>query len=260
MKDFICLSGLPRTGSTLLTSILSQNPEIHAEGNSAVCQLMWDMHNSCLFRASEQMKACHREKTIHDLISQIPNIYYKDFENKIIIDKCRSWTIQENTNILKKYINTNIKIIVLERSITDIVKSFARLHTENKKDINLNVFFQPMSEPIMRSISGLTYAKTEASKNEMNQQYLFLSYDELVQNPKETIQQIYSFCGWKPFEHTFTNVVVKYPEDDKVYGLKGHHEIRPKVEKKENNIKIPDEILKKCELIDSLLGYSPRTK
>ena len=39
-QQFVCLSGLPRTGSTLLSAILSQNPLIHAEGNSAVSPLM----------------------------------------------------------------------------------------------------------------------------------------------------------------------------------------------------------------------------
>ncbi len=42
-KNFYFISGLPRTGSTLLSSILYQNPLIHTEGNSALCQLMWDI-------------------------------------------------------------------------------------------------------------------------------------------------------------------------------------------------------------------------
>ena len=61
MEQFVCLSGLPRSGSTLLTAILSQNPLIHAEGNSAVCQLMWDLHQSGLTTAKEQLKANGRE-------------------------------------------------------------------------------------------------------------------------------------------------------------------------------------------------------
>ena len=47
IDKFIGLSGLPRSGATLLSAILDQNPEIHAEGSSAVCQLMWDVHKSC---------------------------------------------------------------------------------------------------------------------------------------------------------------------------------------------------------------------
>ena len=76
--QFVCLSGLPRSGSTLLSALLSQNPEIHAEGNSAVCQLMWDMQQSCLSAAKEQLLANNRQSTIKDIISQIPHLYYKN--------------------------------------------------------------------------------------------------------------------------------------------------------------------------------------
>ena len=77
-EQFVCLSGLPRSGSTLLSAILSQNPDIHAEGNSAVCQLMWDINKSCETTASEQLKANYREKTINDMVLSIPNTYYKN--------------------------------------------------------------------------------------------------------------------------------------------------------------------------------------
>jgi len=56
-KKFFFISGLPRTGSTLLSSILYQNPLIHAEGNSALCQLMWDNYISCLCNSKEQLIA-----------------------------------------------------------------------------------------------------------------------------------------------------------------------------------------------------------
>ena len=89
MKQMVFLSGLPRTGSTLLSAILCQNPNIHAEGNSAVCQLMWDIQQSCLTTASQQLAANNKIDVIHDLVSQVPNIYYKNivvFKN-IVIDQ-----------------------------------------------------------------------------------------------------------------------------------------------------------------------------
>ena len=132
MEQFVCLSGLPRAGSTLLSAILSQNPLIHAEGNSAVCQLMWDIQQSCLTTSKEQLLANGREKTTkHNLISQIPNIYYKDIKEKIVLDKCRSWTINANISMLENYIDKNYKIIILERSVTDVVKSFVKLYNTN---------------------------------------------------------------------------------------------------------------------------------
>jgi len=255
MKQFVCLSGLPRTGSTLLSAILCQNPAIHAEGNSAVCQLMWDISQSCVKTCKEQLRANNRLHTAHDLISQIPHIYYKDIEESIVVDKCRSWTIPDNIELLKKYIGNDFKIIILERPIIEIVKSFAKLYTKNKINKNIGDLLIPQTEPIMRSIMGISHAKKQCNENQ-NQNYLFISYDELINEPKETIERIYEFCGWEPFEHDFTNIKSKYVEDDSVYGLNGMHKIRTTIRKRENDIVLPEDVVEKCAKIDNLMGYN----
>ena len=131
MNQFMFISGLPRTGSTLLSSILSQNPKLYSEGNSGVCQLMWDMQQSCLLNIDEQLESSGRYFTAIDLISSIPNIYYKGLDKKIIFDKCRAWTFPLNTQLIKKYITSTPKIIVLERPIQEIVASFVALRRAN---------------------------------------------------------------------------------------------------------------------------------
>jgi sulfotransferase len=256
MEQFICLSGLPRAGSTLLSAILSQNPLLHAEGNSAVCQLMWDMHTSCSSSAKEQLIANKREKTtVHALISQIPQIYYKDAPEKIIIDKCRSWTIEANIALLQKYVDKDYKIIILERSVVDIVKSFVKLYRANgiTGDIATKLL-QPNSEPIMRSIMGINKVK----KNNRPNHYLFIQYTDLINDPEQSINKIYAFCGWAPFAHNFKKVDCKYPEADEVYGLKGMHKIHPTVGQRENPVVLTPDILAKCEKIDKLMGYFPQ--
>ena len=129
--SFIALSGLPRTGSTLLSAILDQNPEIHAEGNSAVCQLMWDMQVSCETVASEQLTANNRQATQDSLVSAIPAIYYRNTKATHIVDKCRSWTLPANMDMLKRYVRDDPKVIVLTRPIDEIVQSFVELRKAN---------------------------------------------------------------------------------------------------------------------------------
>lgn len=252
-KQFVCLSGMPRSGSTLLSAILSQNPEIHAEGNSAVCQLMWDTFQSCLTKSSEQLRANCRESTIHDIISQIPHIYYKNITESIVVDKCRSWTIPTNIKLLENYIDKNIKIIILERPVIEIVKSFVKLYRANNifdEDV-YNKLLIPSSEPIMRSIIGINFAK----KNNHNNNFLFINYSDLIENTKETIDKIYIFCDWPPFEHDFNNIIVKYPENDDVYNLKHQHTIKSSIEKSNSNEVILSESLqKKCDTIDNLIN------
>ena len=118
--SLVFLSGLPRTGSTLLSSILNQNPNVHAGANSPMCQLMWDMEQSCSY-SEEQVKNTLEVKP--KIIKQIPKIFYDGIE-KNIVDKCRTWTLPGNLELINKYITKTPKIVVMVRPIVDIVKSF----------------------------------------------------------------------------------------------------------------------------------------
>jgi len=249
MKKFIGLSGLPRSGSTLLSSILSQNPDIHAEGNSAVCQMMWDLDQSCDINCKEQLVANHRQQTQLDIISAIPYIYYKNVSKPIIIDKCRSWTLPANLFLMQRYITENIKIIVLERPLVDIVKSFVNLRKENNWDGNLEKgLLDDNSEPIVRSLNGIKWAK----ENNGNNTFLFIQYDDLINNTKETINNIYLFIDEPIFEHDFNNITNKHPEDDKVYNMIGQHDIRPIINKRQINIELLQETIDRCQELEQL--------
>jgi sulfotransferase len=246
MNKFIALSGLPRSGSTLLSSILSQNINIHAEGNSAVCQLMWDAQCSVLGTANQQLIASDRLDTGIKLIKNIPNVYYKDITASTVIDKCRSWTLPDNMAMLYKYIDNKPKVIVLERPIIDIVKSFVNLRKENNWQGNLEEgLLDDWSEPIVRSLNGVKWAK-ENNKGE----FLFIQYDDLLHNTNSTINKIYEFCELESFKHDFNNIVNKHPENDEVYGMLGQHDIRPIISKRKLDVKLSSSIIKKCKQLD----------
>jgi sulfotransferase len=246
IKKFIALSGLPRSGSTLLSAILSQNPDIHAEGNSAVCQLMWDMQQSCNGSSQQQLMASNKYDTINDLITSIPNIYYKNVKSPIIVDKCRSWTLPDNMNMLSNYIDENPKVIVLERPLIDIVKSFVSLRLKNNWIGNPEEgLLDEWSEPIIRSYNGVKWAKENN-----NGEFLFIKYDDIVNDPKLTLEKIYEFCELEYFEHNFNHIVNKHPENDKIYEMIGQHDIRPTISKRNIEVNLSNEMIKKCKLLD----------
>jgi hypothetical protein len=157
LKRYYFLVGLPRSGNTLLSSILNQNPLIHAEGNSAVCQLMWDMEVSCNTSGQEQIKANKREKTIFDLVSSIPKIYYKDVDRPIIVDKCRTWNNPANVDIVNRYIDCDPKFIVLIRPVNEIVISFLDLCNKNNIEITSEYFINKDSE-ILKLLNNVQWA------------------------------------------------------------------------------------------------------
>jgi sulfotransferase len=250
-KQFIMLSGLPRTGSTLLSSILSENPQIHSEGNSGLCQLMWDLQFSCTHNAVEQLTATKRlQRTTHELVSALPALYYSHVDRPVVLDKCRSWTLPANVKMLQDYFATTPKTIVMVRKIEEIVKSFAQLRIKNgvQGDV-VSDLLVPNKEPIMRSLSGAIYARKHNPEN-----CLFVDYEELTKDTVGVLKRIYSFCNLDYFAHDLTNIKNRNPEADEHYGLLGFHDIRPTVSVVDNHIELPDEVTHYCRMLDKLLA------
>ena len=213
---------------------------------------MWDMERSCLTDSREQLNANKRTHTARDVISQLPHLYYKHVTEPIIIDKCRTWTLLGNLDLLKKYVGEDYKIIVMERSVVDVVKSFARLYADNNMAVDLVKMIQPDTDPLMRPVAGLIGSKQAADPNH----FFFIKYEDLISKPDEVMKDLYAFCGWPPFKHHYDNISVKHAEDDEFYGLKGFHQVRPSLEKRKIDYDLPEEVLKHCTILDMVLGYA----
>lgn len=247
-KKLFCISGLPRSGSTLLSAILNQNPLIHSEGNSGLCQLMWDLHYSIKINSAEQLAANDKTHIDKPLMNYLYHKYYENVleSETIIFDKSRAWTIPDNLALIQNYIFPEVKVIVLERSIIDIMKSFGRLIDNEFSPINLHKILSPNSEPLIRSLISLQYIK----KNNQNNTFLFINYDALVSKPKETIDNIYKFLQIEYYNHDFENISNKYNEKDEIYLVKDFHKIRPTVKKIENSYELPLDILQIAEELE----------
>ena len=265
VDKFIGLSGLPRSGATLLSVILDQNPDIHAEGSSAVCQLMWDMHKSCYGMSNAGLNSVGRGDTIPSIVSAIPSAFYKDVNASVIIDKCRNWTMPANMRLLQEYFAHRPKVIVLERPLVDILKSFLELHRSNGRLVEQAEFceiaLQPNTEPIVRSLDGVIWAK----QNNQNGNFLFIKYDDLVTNTERVLTSVYDFCEIAPFKHDLKNIINNYPQDDVgVYDFPGLHDVRPAIGKRKIDEMLLESVMAKCaelEASDVLqhikgLGYS----
>lgn len=191
---------------------------------------MWDMQTSCQHSAREQLEANRRTETQDAIVSAIPALYYRDVTSQHIVDKCRSWTLPANMDMLRRYVTNKPKVIVLTRPVDEIVKSFVALRKRNgwRGEGIADDLLRPGSEPLMRSLEGVEHARNSGSD-----EFLFLTYADLVDRPDSTIDKIYEFCEWEPFTHDFDNIVNLHPEDDSVYGFVGMHDVRPTLGRRE---------------------------
>lgn len=250
MTTFHFLSGLPRSGSTLLSSILNQNPEIYSGPNSPMCGMMFNLERSIL--ASEQYNAYPKPEVLPATIMGVLSSYYSDKLEPIIFDKSREWSIQEHFNVLLRNMNENPKVILTVRNITDILASFIYMIHQNpgtpsfidneiqaRQEFN---FYRPIDDircdHLMRPkglIDNALYGIAFAMLEENREYFHIVEYEDLANNTHQTVKGIYEFLGLDAYNHDYSNIVNIAPEDDRVYGLKGLHDVRPEISRRQIN-------------------------
>lgn len=262
-QQMVCLAGMPRAGGTLLTALLAQNPKIHTEGHSPLCQLMWDTYLSYQDKCNREFASNRKDTMLPQIIGQMPHSYYQNVPEgtEVVVDRCRSWTHECNVNMLKGCVDPNIKIVVLERPIQEVVESYARLFTKNHMGSALESVLPQLlnanTEPILRSMEGVRWAKAYAKANPDQDTFLFLTYDELVTMPLATLAKVYRFCGMDADDlecHDTEHVVMRNPEDEKVHGLVGQYVVHPMVLRREytgeEKVVLPEKVMEVVRDID----------
>jgi len=247
---FVLLAGLPRTGSTLLANILAQNSKFYLEGNSGLCQLMWDVTQSCDNNCYQQLTANGKLDSVKtNIASGLPNLYYKDVSDKVIFDKCRPWILSANMSMAKHYISPDIKAIVLVRPIDEIIKSFAKLHFEGGGDASIySELLDDNSEVLMRSFIG-TYQAAQAKEDNC----LFVSYDKIVSEPIIVLNKIYEFINEDKFIHNTKRIKQTVKEDDFPYSVENMHAIRSEISKVKNDVVLPKWVQEKANAMTKAL-------
>jgi sulfotransferase len=246
---FAFLAGLPRSGSTLLASLLNQRPDVYVSTNSPVAQLMWETEQ--MVPRLEQYRANPNPAAAFGLVAGILPTYYADRTEAVVIDKCRAWGTPGNLRMLTTYVTEDVRIVCLTRPVIEVLASFIRLMHENPPgsifDRRLPEGYRPLDD---RRCDALMMPGGEMDRSlwsvhnlrqpEHARNALLLTYAELVDDARDALRRVETFLGLEPFDYETGNVRNAEPENDSVYGLAGMHEVRPTIERRSVS---PEEIL-----------------
>lgn len=235
-RKLLFISGLPRAGSTLLSNILAQNPEIHATPTSACHDLLFTIRNNWgTWDEHKASKSLSDEKNLQRVLKA--TLYnYHDTDRPIIFDKGRGWL--HLYEMLEFALGYKPKILCNVRSIHQIVASFEKLH---RKSIHMRPergsFFKAQTirgraDELLAGdgIVGLAYNRLQDALSRGHGPNIGLvEFDDLTNRPNEVLDHIYDFLELPRFEHNFNNVVQYTQEDDVIHGFKDLHVIRSKV-------------------------------
>lgn len=241
-KKFYFISGLPRSGSTVLSCILNQNPNFYSGLGSPVLEIMDGLETHV--SKDEFYNADPKPTQVHNIISSIIHQYYGDVEKPVVFDKNRSWP--GKINYIESYIKQRAKIICLVRDINEILASFISLirknqNTKNVFDFEIETYVNKIPNDAVRcdylmSEDGVIYRSLDNIRvcfdNRLTDRLHFVEYNDLTQNPEKTFEKIYEFLEEPYFQHDFENIVQDKIENDlEVYGLDGMHRVRKTLSK-----------------------------
>ena len=106
-KKIFFLAGFPRSGNTLLTSILNQNPDVCCTPNSVTLEIYKELF---LLKRTDVFLNYPDEQSLNNVMDEVYNLYYKNWTYKYIIDRGPAGT-PGNLTLLKKHFKQEIKII-----------------------------------------------------------------------------------------------------------------------------------------------------
>jgi sulfotransferase len=254
-KKLFFLVAQPRSGNTLFASIMNQNPEIAATPNSITLEIIKDLF---LLKQTDVFQNYPDHRSLDNVLDSVYDIFYKDWPQRIIIDRGPVMT-KGNFRLIKKHFKRPFKCIVLLRDLMDVLASYMQWYTENP-DAFPNKYGLKTDDEKLRMImnkNGAVAKELEAIKNAYNYPDLchFVKYDDMVTNPEKEFRKIYKFLDEPYFNHRFNNLdqvnVNGLSYDDKIVGSNMHKLFDGPVRKVYNPYieKIPEGIRKNYEHI-----------
>lgn len=246
------ISGLPRSGSTLLAALLRQNPSVHAHISSPVLPML----NALLSEMSAGSEGSifltkrQREALLHGLFDS----YYDTLgPDRTVFDTNRGWTARID---LLAALFPDCRMICCVRHVPWIIDSVERLIRKNTFELSKIFSFETGGTVYSRAeglmgATGLIGYPLNAMKQAMHGaeagRILLLPYDLLTTNPAAALEAVYAFTNTPPFRHDFENVRFDTREFDARLGTPGLHDIRPRVAVEQRKTILPPDLWERWE-------------
>lgn len=224
MKNIYFLSGLPRSGSTVLAAILNQNPAVHTTQTSGLLDMLIGT-----LRAWADSMATHAnlnkekaESDIQRILRTVCEAKYADIDKPIILDKARGWASDVNIPTMFKVLGHKPKIIATVRDIPDCVASMVRV----AKPDDVQTFLR---ESDLISHVKESYQVLESGYNFAPECILFVEYDNLLADPQKELARIHKFLDIPAYDYDLQNINADHlkEDDEGTWQVKGLHDIAP---------------------------------
>jgi sulfotransferase len=241
-KRLFFLSGLARSGSTLLGSILNQHPDVHVTPTSPVLDLVCGINS--------QMQGLHAQytwdKDLDPLItSAVVDACYKRIPCSTVFDKHRGWT--SNIRLASQHLYQEFKGIVTHRPVPEVLVSFIKLFDKDPNNWIDNMLRRDGRPINVRSRCDFLwryamldpYNSTAYAIQNHADVVLPLSYDSIATDTRGTLKLIEKFFDIPGLaDLQLESIVNTCAENDTAWGVQNLHTIRPTIERTSDDARL----------------------
>lgn len=245
---FHFISGLPRSGSTLLAALLRQNPRFHARMSSPVARLFQMLLAGMSEEGAHAIGDTQRARVLEGLFHN----YYADIDRPVVFDTNRLWTARLPALLA---IYPQARIVCMVRNVAWIMDSIERLIRANPfarsrlfGDENERATVYSRTEALAsrhRLVGSAWTSLKEAYYGPQAASLLLVEYGYLTRAPARTLSLIYDFLGEPAFAHDFENIDYDEAEFDAALATPGLHRVGRVVKFQQRRMSLPPDLVER---------------
>ena len=223
------LASIPRSGSTLLASLLGQRKDTFVSKTSNLSDTLGAVVK--VFEDAPATKAggCDKEELFRTLKSIVVEKYSK-VKEPIIFDKGRKWPHPDIMETMENVMGEPVKIVATVRPIAECVASFYTVDNKSNPGKFTGVKDWMKKSQLMDHFMD-SYKAFEEGYEKHPERFCLIEYDNLVENTQHELDRVASFLGIEPV--AFNPHIDQVGEDDNVWMVKDLHKLDTTIGKTE---------------------------
>ncbi|WP_343031093.1 sulfotransferase [Roseospira navarrensis] len=251
------ISGLPRSGSTLLAALLRQNPRFHASMSSGLHALV--SANLQLMSAGSETSLLVQPEQRPRILRALFESYYEGVTDRpVIFDTNRAWSARLP---LLADLFPRARVIACVRDVSWVLDSLERLIRRDPYENTLLFGTDGGGNTVYGRVETLTRpnrlvgypwaALKEAFYGDQADRLLVVDYEYLCRAPEQVLRLVYGFLDEPWYDgHDVEHVTFDAPAFDEALGLRGLHQVRPRVSFEERRTILPPDLFRKYRDMD----------
>jgi sulfotransferase len=248
-KTYHFMAGLPRSGSTVLSALLNQNPEIYASPQTDLISMLYNLEST--IPNYESFRAGLLHQGFASVMHGMKDTFYSHIDKPVIIDKNRGWGTPYNWDNLSGYVSQDGKVILTMRPILEVLASFVKITKESQKVtqqlqyLNSSLWvssYRNQTDAVVEhlmmpngEIDRAIFSIANLLENHSDRVHV-VWFDDLLDNPVNTLDKIHEFLGLQSFDYNFNKIEAVDKHDDlSGYGIAGLHDVKKKLARPKTN-------------------------